>query len=86
MMFSGMKPAQASQSQLRILEALLDDPAVDQVTLLGENFDNGNDPIVLLGTDPNPLVAQLVSAAVLVIDLPVGLAPGNYLVSVSTGN
>jgi hypothetical protein len=57
----------------------------ETITVLGENFDNGDAPVVLLG-DQGQLTVCAASATTIVASCPGGICPnGDFLVSVATG-
>jgi hypothetical protein len=76
--------AATAMAQVTITQVFVDDPVADQVTIDGQNFDNGPTLEVTLGelgaldilaAAPNQIVAQL----------PVPLVAGDYLLGVRTG-
>ena len=77
--------AVAAPNQVLITEVFVDSPAVDQMTIKGQNFDGGSGPVVTLGDLPTQLVVMNVAANEIVVQLPVGLVVGDYLLTVSTG-
>jgi len=79
--------AWAGNNALEITEAFLvfdEDPNL--IFIYGLNIDMGDDPIVMLGDYPAPLVVTEYSEHEIIAELPVDLAAGDYLLTVDTGN
>ena len=79
--------ALAQPTQLVILEVFVDAPVVGQLRIVGQDFDNGRDPVVTLGAFPDRLnVLPGGTATEIVAELPDGIEEGDYLLGVTTGN
>jgi hypothetical protein len=53
--------------------------------IYGHNFDNGNAPTVMMGDYPDPLFVTEYSCDLITAQLPLDWEPGDYLLTVSTG-
>lgn len=58
----------------------------DMVFIYGRNFDQGGEPVIILGDYPDPLLVTTASESELTAELPIGLVAGDYLLTVQTGN
>lgn len=77
--------ANAAQAQLRITGVFVNDPAAGQMRIVGEDLVNGPNLIVTLGGS-GPLVTFNESDVEISAILPDPLPPGDYLLTISTGN
>jgi len=82
------KATQGPGDHVLITEVFLTDPfglvGTGVVTIMGSDFDFGGAPVVGFG-DFDPLNVTSSSSTIIVADLPAGLFPGDYLLTVSTG-
>jgi hypothetical protein len=61
------------------------DPDPDLVFIHGLNFDNGGDPVVLLGDYPDRLYLTSYSEHEIIAELPLSIVAGDYHLTVRTG-
>jgi hypothetical protein len=73
-----------TNKELIITEVVVDFNA-GEITITGENFDNGDTPTVLLGDYLTPLTLVSTTANEIVAELP-SVPDGDYLLAVYTGN
>lgn len=83
LIFGQAAPATA---QVTITQVFVDVPIPNQMTINGQDFDNGPNLVVTLGDFAAPLVDVIPpDANRIVVNLPAGLAAGDYLLTVTTG-
>jgi len=83
LIFGQAAPATA---QVTITQVFVDFPIPNQMTINGQDFDNGPNLVVTLGDFAAPLVDVIPpDANRIVVNLPAGLAAGDYLLTVTTG-
>jgi hypothetical protein len=78
-------PPNAQGARLAITEVFVDFN-LSEILIVGEGFDKGAAPVVLLGDDLTPLDLISYTAFEIVVSLPAGLGDGTYRLNVSTGN
>ncbi len=81
---ASVKPPPMSRHQPRITAALAD-PEAGTLTVFGENFRAGGRLLKVTLGDFGPLVVTLDTDTVIGATLPDGIAPGDYLLTVVTG-
>ncbi|MHA1151470.1 MAG: IPT/TIG domain-containing protein [Alphaproteobacteria bacterium] len=78
--------AATATAQVTITEVFVDVPAADQVTINGNDFDNGPNLVVTLGDSLVPLViVPDPTSNQIIAELPDTLTAGDYLLTVRTG-
>ncbi len=77
--------AATATAQVTITQVFVDVPTADQVTINGNDFDNGPRLDVTLGDFAAPLNIVASAANQIIADLPVGLTAGDFRLSVRTG-
>jgi len=77
--------ASEETGKLEISEVFVD-VVLDQLTIYGHYLDNGQTLSVILGDYAEPLFVLSHLSEEIVVQLPLDVAPGDYLLTVSTGN
>ena len=72
-------PVSTAEGRVVITEVFVDVPLPDQLTINGQDFDNGPGLAVTLGEFAAPLDAAAPNQ--IVVDLPFGLVAGDYLLA-----
>lgn len=75
-------------AQVTITEVFVDDPALNQITINGQNLNNGPNLVVTLGDSALPLVIvdpPMPTANQIIANLPALIDAGDYLLTVQTG-
>jgi hypothetical protein len=85
LLFGGQALAAGPGSHLIITEVFADQPVDGQLTIKGEDLDFGNLLTVTLG-DFGALTVVSETPMEIIVDMPAGLTPGDYLLTVSRGN
>ena len=70
------------KSKAPVILEIMTDVDAGLLTILGSGFDS---PEIRLGADPAALTEVFMSEFELVLELPVGLIPGDYLMSLKDG-
>jgi hypothetical protein len=79
--------AKQSEGQLKITEVLVVCDS-NSIGILGQSFDVGPGPLTVTLGNSGPLNIFFASASEIIVEIPIGLCdnPGDYLLTVSTGN
>ena len=81
--------AAPATAQLTITEVFVDVPAPNQITINGQDLNNGPNLVVTLGDFTTPLDIEdppMPTANLIVANLPPGITAGDFLLTVTTGN
>lgn len=80
--------AAPATAQVTITQVFVDVPAPDQITIHGQDFDNGPTQVVTLGEFPPLAIVSppMPTPNQIVADLPPGMPVGDFLLTVTTGN
>ena len=85
LLLGGQALAAGPGGHLTITEVFVDQPVADQMTIKGEDLDFGNLLTVTLG-DFGALTVVSETPMEIIVDMPAGVSPGDYLLTVSRGN